>query len=284
MEGPWFKKNINIRKNSATVFGQHTLATASALWDEDELASAALLEMVFDTFSAALEGIGVNIGEALPLEQQLPTTMERYVHDAPTSARNPEGAKHRLQQASIVGHLAKAQAIGLGDAEAPCHNSYASVFVELGAGSGFLSSALRHGSPPSRRQHFYLIDRDTPPLRRGDARFLDKSRGGRSERLKCDIADCALSGLGQDCSGANFGAHPPRRCCTLGKHVCGGGTDLALMATTLSQIIGPRGTEIRYLAFAPCCYHRFVSLHLFPPPPFFCLAFSNEPPLPRPRD
>jgi hypothetical protein len=83
-----------------------------------------------------------------------------------------------------VGHLGKAGALALQDdptggveAMVEKDSTFASVFVELGAGSGFLSLALRYGSLRCRRSTFFLVDRSTPPQRRGDMRMVDKSHG-----------------------------------------------------------------------------------------------------------
>ena len=105
-----------------------------------------------------------DVDEGLPpLEVLQAASLAEFVHTAPRGKRNPESAKHRTQQASIVAHLEQLGALAMPGPSA---------VLEFGAGSGFLSSALRTGYPTETdHTKFFLVDRETPPLRRGDKRI-----------------------------------------------------------------------------------------------------------------
>ena len=165
---------------------------------ELRLASQAVLERLRGVLAAAL-GVGaVGGGAAAPLQCLLPPSLSEHVALAPRSKTNPESYKHRVQQASIAGHLAGMGALtpaanptgGQGPASTAPGTA---AFVEFGAGSAFLSAAICAGYPrTARRATFFLVDRATPPQRRGDGRH---AMADRSVRITSDIADLWLAGL-----------------------------------------------------------------------------------------
>ena len=129
-----------------------------------------------------------------PLEILDSVPHREYLASARSGKRNPESLKHRTQQAGIIAHLQQLGAF---------HSlSASSTIIEFGAGSGFLSSALRIGYPiETNHSTFYLIDRDTPPLRRGDKYIAGKKNGSSTTtcvRIKCDLSNLCLDGLLQD--------------------------------------------------------------------------------------
>ena len=211
-----------------------------------------------------------------PLEVLAPPSLAEYVRSAPQSMRNPESTKHRTQQASIAGHLEQ-----LGALVSP-----PAALVEFGAGSGFLSAAISAAFPgATARSTYYLVDRATPPLRRGDKRIA-----ARCLRVNCDLADLWLPGLVADrdalrdagprpvapppCRGARAqggrgalalpestatdgaGGAPPGGIVGIGKHLCGEATDLSLRCFAASFCAADASVLPEFLAVAPCCYHR----------------------------
>ena len=218
-----------------------------------------------------------------PLEVLAPPSLAEYVRSAPRSKRNPESTKHRTQQASIAGHLEQLGALA----------SPPAAVVEFGAGSGFLSSAIYAAFPgATARSTYYLVDRATPPLRRGDKRVA-----ARCLRVNCDLADLWLPGLVADCDtlrgagphralspglgagaeGLDCAAAPsesaisgsalpgaqsmhvgarPSGIVGIGKHLCGEATDLSLRCFAVRSCAADSPARPDFLAVAPCCYHR----------------------------
>jgi len=261
----WYKRGINQGGDGGSSSDDDDLRAAAAV----PLAELAALQAALRSAVAV-----VCSGEsdaAVPLEVKLLPSLAEYVASAPKSKRNPESVKHRAQQSGIAGHLADIGAFG--------ERGLAAI-VEFGAGSGFLASAVQLGFRTQTERagsHFYLIDRQTPPMRRGDKRMAK----GSCTRIKCDLADLHLRGLvegqGAASRAAEAGGDEVAAGCGavagIGKHLCGVATDLSLRcfaelsdpaaADSLSPPSSsssrvPRAPRLqpRYLALAPCCYHR----------------------------
>jgi tRNA:m4X modification enzyme len=219
--------------------------------------------------------------ETPPLEVLQPPSLTDYVRSAPTGKHNPESLKHRSQQASIVAHVEK---LGAFSSAGPPTS-----VIEFGAGSGFLSAAFRAAySKETAHAKFFLVDRQTPSLRRGDKRIVNiKPVGGDGdgdrigngdgdgsgsgsgdgggdgttettintvscERVRCDLADLCLDGLLQEKGTVKDMNNAKEH--THHHSIVGIGKHLCGEATDLSlRCFASRGS---YLALAPCCYHR----------------------------
>jgi tRNA:m4X modification enzyme len=165
-EQPWLVKNVNVPNVPSLYEDEQPLADGARAAPPDRTPLSLLASL--EAARAAL-----NVGEA-PMEVIVPEALAEYVESAPPSKHNKECAKHRLQYASIVGHILRLMS---------WHNQAVPMdgvwfFFELGAGSGFLSGCLRQ-VVGGEGNTFVLVDRSAPPHRRGD-RQLRKEAMGRS--------------------------------------------------------------------------------------------------------
>jgi hypothetical protein len=232
-EQPWLVKNANVPSPAPSQVEQ---PSAESL---DKPPTASLLTAL-ESACAAL-----NVGE-IPMEVIVPEELVEYVETAPLSRHNKECVKHRLQYASIIGHLLRLMAWHAG--AAPTDDTW-TTFFELGAGSGFLSVCLRQ-VVRSERATFVLVDRSAPPHRRADRKLRKEALGSLPTnfiRVRCDLADFRPDGL------VGHIEQPPcaRARAVTAKHLCGSATDLALRCFCAAAADQPVS-----LAIALCCYHK----------------------------
>lgn len=126
----------------------------------------------------------------------------------------PFSLKHAQQQASIVGHM---QQIGL------LQNAEGRVYIEFGAGRGYLSSMLADASDA---RNFVLLD--VRGFRNKADRSLRQLESLRLQRLRVDIKDFQPAGV----DGLNGGQAP---WVATGKHLCGAATDFTLRCVASSM-------------------------------------------------
>jgi len=174
--------------------------------------------------------------------------------------------RHAVQRVSIAAHVA--QTAGLwGDTPSPGGGGGVSAqegpelddvsVVELGAGRGYVGAMLAEAG---KVRHCVL--NDVRSYRNKADRVLRKVGAARVERATCDLKDFCLAGMDslQD-----------RRCVVVGKHLCGGATDLALRCIAdcrlpSSSYEGPAEGDpaaapearpgVLALGIATCCHHR----------------------------
>jgi tRNA:m4X modification enzyme len=174
--------------------------------------------------------------------------------------------RHAVQRVSIAAHVA--QTAGLwGDTPSPGGGGGVSAqegpelddvsVVELGAGRGYVGAMLAEAG---KVRHCVL--NDVRSYRNKADRVLRKVGAARVERATCDLKDFCLAGMDslQD-----------RRCVVVGKHLCGGATDLALRCIAdcrlpSSSSEGPAEGDpaaapearpgVLALGIATCCHHR----------------------------
>ena len=174
--------------------------------------------------------------------------------------------RHAVQRVSIAAHVA--QTAGLwGDTPSPGGGGGVSAqegpeldnvsVVELGAGRGYVGAMLAEAG---KVRHCVL--NDVRSYRNKADRVLRKVGAARVERATCDLKDFCLVGMDslQD-----------RRCVVVGKHLCGGATDLALRCIAdcrlpSSSYEGPAEGDpaaapearpgVLALGIATCCHHR----------------------------
>eukprot|EP00887_Chlorella_sp_A99_P005730 scaffold1.g5730.t1 len=220
---------------------------------------------------------------------------------APAELLAPGSDRMAAQQASILGNMAAAGL--LADAERR-------VFVEMGAGKGYLSLALAERCPATR---LVLVDVQSCFKNKADRGL----RARALRRLRCDLKDFWPGGVRELAGGAPWVA--------LGKHLCGAATDHALRCCGAALAGGRaprrerqepqerrqqapaaqerqerqqqqqggesgqrRGGEgeraappageagLRGLAIATCCHHRCSWQHYVGQPLFRALGFSPE--------
>ncbi|GAB4817542.1 hypothetical protein N2152v2_004588 [Parachlorella kessleri] len=136
-----------------------------------------------------------------PLHALLPPEAQPFMRP---EANRPYSVKHASQQASIIGNMRRAGLL---------RNLRETVYVEFGAGKGYLSSMLADCSGVGR---LVMMDR------RGFKTKADRGMRHLSmQRLRCDIADFDAAGV--EC--LRGGREP---WVAIGKHLCGAATDFTL--------------------------------------------------------
>ena len=154
--------------------------------------------------------------------------------------------KHIIQQASIIGHLNK---FGLHCKNVPVDEKDGKEgkegrglsCVELGAGKGHLGVMVAESK---NINHLVLVDRGCFNLK-ADKVLRAKESTTRVQRIVCDLKDFRIENLKE---------LEERRGLVVGKHLCGGATDLAL---NLSMNDKTKGALDMYgLCIATCCHHR----------------------------
>lgn len=151
------------------------------------------------------------------------------------SSYGPNKMKHLLQNSSLLGHAKKS---GLLQGN--------TVFIEFGAGRGQLSYYVAQIMQEDDNCLLLLIDRASQRHK-----FDNKLKESPMpyKRIRADIADLCLEFMPV--------LHLYKRIVSLGKHLCGSATDLALR----SMIGGDRMEEERGVCaagilMAMCCHHR----------------------------
>jgi tRNA:m4X modification enzyme len=168
--------------------------------------------------------------------------------------------RHEAQHASLLGHAARAGLLARPEE---------TVFLELGAGKGYLSAALVEALAPAAPAGVAAVDM------RGFRLKADRAmRGVALERVKCDLADFEPAGLAA-LGGA--GGAPVPRWAALGKHLCGAAADLALRCCARAAAPGGGGAPgLVGLAVATCCHHRCAWRHFAGREAFAAAGFSPE--------
>ena len=144
-----------------------------------------------------------------------------------------EAMRHAVQQISLVNSFSDFQEelTGEGEVRGTC-------FVELGAGTGKLSQWLAHRD--QRTDNFFvLVDRQ---ICRNRADYYFKKGVNNYTRFKMDIKDIEVGKVAQVESHTSV--------CIACKHLCGGATDLALVAAARTAEHKPTSVLI-----ALCCHH-----------------------------
>ena len=159
-------------------------------------------------------------------------------------ATAPFDSRHATQHAGILSQM---HAAGLLQLEGV-------VYVELGAGRGYLSHSLAEAcqhSSAAQRASFLLVERRA--YRHKAERSL--RRTSSISRLRCDVTDLDL---------ATAPLPPPaviqpgpRRLVAIAKHLCGSGTDAALRCASRCSSPASAGASraLFGIAIAPCCHH-----------------------------
>ena len=230
-----------------------------------ERAAAALAEAAAASASASASPSATDPAPA--------ATARRPSHVAPFNAR------HATQQAAIVSLMASAGLVEETRPRGPGTEAAAAVaaavarppvYVELGAGRGYLSHFLCEAYGP---RDVVLVERRTyrnkaeRSIRRepttAENPGSDPAAAVVCERLKVDIKDLDVAGVG---------VVDGRDVVCTGKHLCGGATDLALRSVFGRRSTsdgsgsgsgdggGFGGTKITFttkgVAIATCCHHR----------------------------
>lgn len=211
----------------------------------------------------------VPLSELLSLIDRVNQKYQEYVEAIPTEILDHESLqeelandnfripalRHRKQQASLIGHLGKMDLLK----DKMC-------YVELGAGKGMLSHWIQKASDKCNDTAFLLVDRGHVRYKAENQHKWGES-GPRFERIRIDIANLHL--------GKVPSIHDNKRpVVAVGKHLCGGATDLAVRCvtntlTTDDSIETARGNEpackrskpntsslFAGLTIALCCHHR----------------------------
>ncbi|DBA70544.1 TPA: hypothetical protein ACH3X2_011942 [Trebouxia sp. C0005] len=145
------------------------------------------------------------------LQPLTPPECEAYLK--PDNER-PFSLKHAQQQASIVGHMKQSGLL---------QNAERCVYIEFGAGKGYLSSML---ADASAARHFVLLDMRS--FRMKADRSLRKLENLHLQRLRVDIKDFQPT----EVPGLNNGLTP---WIATGKHLCGAATDFTLRCCASSM-------------------------------------------------
>ena len=157
--------------------------------------------------------------------------------------------RHATQQVALLNALTNFQVHNSADTDFPD-----TCFVELGAGSGKLSQWFHY---KANHCFFVLVDKQTC-RRKADSYF--RKQKCNFIRLKMDIKDIDVSGVP--------GLGDYKRVCFACKHLCGGATDLALVAAAQQH------TETTVL-IALCCHH-LCSWELYSGKDYFIGHFKPE--------
>ena len=167
----------------------------------------------------------------------------------------PFEARHAAQHSGILAHMARVALLP------PAEDV---VYVELGAGRGYLSNTLATSYAEGA---LLLVERRA--YRWKAERHLRQAPRVRVLRLRCDVADLDLRAAPmpppmpprgvEDGAAHESGAaadSSKRRLVVTAKHLCGGGTDAALRcAARCSAASGDTSRSLAGLAIAPCCHH-----------------------------
>jgi len=146
--------------------------------------------------------------------------------------------KHLQQNSSLVSHLEKEGLLEDG-----------SYYVEFGAGKGGMSHWVQRAMPSSRESHFLLVEKAGMRYKM-DSYHRGEDQGPDFERLKMDIQHFDLS------QSKSLKEHP-KPVIGIGKHLCGGATDLMLRCLMDNNIVtAEKGNLCEGLVLALCCHHR----------------------------
>ncbi|XP_060082028.1 tRNA:m(4)X modification enzyme TRM13 homolog [Ylistrum balloti] len=203
-----------------------------------------LIDRVNQKYQEHIETIPTEILDHESLQEEL----------ANDSFRIP-ALRHRKQQASLIGHLGKMDLLKDG-----------MCYVELGAGKGMLSHWIQKASYKCSNTAFVLVDRGHVRYKADNQHKWGES-GPKFERIRIDIANLHLGKVPSI-------QENKRPVVAVGKHLCGGATDLAVRCVTntldtedVVEIVGEDeplckrskpNTSSRFagMSIALCCHHR----------------------------
>lgn len=166
-----------------------------------------------------------------------------------------QAIRHRMQQASLIGHLEKMRLLDRGNC-----------YVEMGAGKGGLSHWIQKALDGVEDVSFVLIDRSSVRYKFDNLHKWEEN-GPKFERLRIDIENLDLAKV----ESVSKGDKPV---VAVGKHLCGCATDLALRClinSLESQVLNVEDEEppakknkeeqhsrikLGGLTVALCCHHR----------------------------
>ena len=310
-EQPYFSRDRNVgsddddddgddadatRMHSAASRGSSKEATRASDGEGDSrrLPRGEALAALVQRLQKACEASGVLAGAPAPEPVSTPACDATMAAQAAAGAASsapqaggtvaPFSRKHAEQQASIVGHMV---AHGLVAHQGNRHgyeeednrrgagapsSSTPPVYVELGAGRGYLSHFLNDAYGPldlllvERKAYRFEAERSiknqastaaakTEVRDGGDAH---RRTGGSVSRLRVDIKDLDISGAE---------AVNGRDVVITGKHLCGAATDLALRCALVHPATPRTSKEVARtapvfsthgIAIATCCHHRCV--------------------------
>lgn len=160
-------------------------------------------------------------------------THEALVKEMSTPGYGLSAMRHLSQNSSILGHLSKE---GFLDT-----SSCPTCFIEFGAGRGKLTRWLTESITDNSKALFLLIDRGAQRYKT-DAK-LKYNKELFIQRLRVDIQHLNLQGID---SINNY-----KRIVGLGKHLCGGATDLTLQCLSTQS-----NQRVAGIVLALCCHHR----------------------------
>nr|XP_045603339.1 tRNA:m(4)X modification enzyme TRM13 homolog [Procambarus clarkii]XP_045603340.1 tRNA:m(4)X modification enzyme TRM13 homolog [Procambarus clarkii]XP_045603341.1 tRNA:m(4)X modification enzyme TRM13 homolog [Procambarus clarkii] len=212
----YVSRNINLRDG---VLEEPPRIPLSSLTDPELLSLIAKVEAVHK------ENVG-NIKESVLSHASL----EKEIT---TPGYGPSVVRHLSQNSSILGHL---ESVGLLNT-----STIPTCFVEFGAGRGQLTNWLTEAVSDTSKALFVLVDKGAQRYK-FDAKLRYNSELS-IQRLRVDIQHLNLEGV------ASLDTYD--RIVGLGKHLCGGATDLALHC--LSRYSRP---VVAGLVLALCCHHR----------------------------
>ncbi len=150
--------------------------------------------------------------------------------------------KHLQQLSSLVGHMEKMDLLR----DKLC-------YIEFGAGKGGLSHWVQTAAETSTSSKYFLVEKGSIRYKM-DAYHKFEKQGPNFERLRIDIQHLNLGkvpSLKQD---------DPLPIIGIGKHLCGGATDLMLRClmqqANTSPSEGPHIGKVESIVLALCCHHR----------------------------
>ncbi|ELT93271.1 hypothetical protein CAPTEDRAFT_211974 [Capitella teleta] len=150
-----------------------------------------------------------------------------------------QAQKHIQQQASLVGHMEKQNLLKSN-----------SIFIEFGAGKGGLSHWVQVASQNETNTKFYLVEKSGVRYQK-DIYHKGDNQGPSFERLRINIGDLDL-GKVEELHASPVGI------VGIGKHLCGGATDLMLRCLVETYVKGSqeRVSRLEGVVLAYCCHHR----------------------------
>ncbi len=180
--------------------------------------------------------------------KHMPVVSEEILsHDAlaeeMSNPMNGSAAQKHLQQlSSLVGHMEKMNLLR----DKLC-------YIEFGAGKGGLSHWVQKGAQTSTSSKYLLVEKGSIRYKM-DAYHKFEEQGPNFERLRIDIQHLNLGKV------PSLKQEDPLPIVGIGKHLCGGATDLMLRClmqqANTSTTEGANIGEVEAIVLALCCHHR----------------------------
>ena len=267
-QASFFRADCNLPPEGRTASG--AAASTRAVRERMEAMLGPEFEALVARVSAAAARIGADDGSTFCCET--PSQLQPWLCSLEwlQSESRVQEPRHAVQRVSICGHVGKLfglfPAAGEEEGAAKRHSGgFDDVsVVELGAGRGYVGAMLAEAGGLG-----HCVLNDVRSYRHKADRVLRKTGAARVDRATCDLKDFCLS---------EMDTLQGRRCVVLGKHLCGGATDLALRCVAAcrpydssgSRLPGEGGAgvgpgvpegggqppRILALGVATCCHHR----------------------------